>query len=59
MGEDVYFWGRLDVLDHAAAVMLHLGSLLLIDSDTDKKITFTIERNPETGEFTITREVGT
>lgn len=46
--------GTLDCLDHAAAVMLHLGSLLMA---CDQKIRVTIERDPETGRFEVEREV--
>ena len=45
--------GTLECMDHAAAVMLHLGNLL---SPSDKKIRVTIERDPGTGQFTMKRE---
>lgn len=46
--------GTLDCLDHAAAVMLHLGAML---SAGDEKLRITIERDPEAGRFTVKREV--
>jgi hypothetical protein len=46
--------GTLDCLDHAAAVMLHLGDLL---STNCKKIRVTIERDPEIGRFSMKREI--
>lgn len=45
--------GELDCMDKAAAVMFHLGNMLMA---SDKKIRVTIERNPETGIFEIKRE---
>lgn len=44
---------NLDCLDHAAAVMLHLGDFLC----SEKKIRVTIERNPETSRCVMKREV--
>lgn len=46
--------GTLDCLDHAAAVMLHLGAML---SAGGEKLRITIERDPEAGRFTVKREV--
>lgn len=43
----------LNCLDHAAAMMLHLGDFL----SSNKKIRVTIERNPETGLCSMKREV--
>lgn len=44
---------KLECLDHAAAVMLHLGDMLT----SNEKIRVTIERDPETERFTMKREV--
>lgn len=46
--------GTLESLDHAAAVMFHLGNMLMA---SDEKIRVTIERDPETGRFEVEREV--
>lgn len=46
--------GTLECMDHAAAVMLHLGNLL---SSSDEKIRVTIERDPEAGRFAVKREI--
>ena len=46
--------GALECMGHAAAVMLHLGNLLL---SSQGKFRVTIECNPETGRFTLKREV--
>jgi len=46
--------GSLIGLDYAAAVMLHLGDMLMA---SDERIRVTIERNPETEKFTVKREV--
>lgn len=43
----------LECLDHAAALMLHLGDML----SSNEKIRVTIERNPETGICTMKREI--
>ena len=51
---DVQGGGKLYALECAAAVMMHLGNYLLSGS---KKIRVTIECDPETGRFTIKREV--
>ena len=45
--------GKLECLNHAAAVMLHLGNMLM----SNEKIRITIERDPEAGVFTMKREV--
>lgn len=46
--------GKLFALECAAGVMMHLGNYLLPSS---KKIRVTIECDPETGRFTVKREV--
>jgi hypothetical protein len=46
--------GDLGCMDYAAAIMFHLGNVLLPD---DEKVRVTIERDPETERFTIKREV--
>lgn len=46
--------GTMECMNHAANVMLHLGNLLLLGQE---KFRVTIERDPETGRFTIKREV--
>lgn len=46
--------GSMECMNHAAAMMLHLGNLL---SASDEKIRVTIECDPETGKFTVKREV--
>lgn len=43
----------LECLDHAAALMLHLGDML----SSNEEIRVTIERNPETGICTMKREI--
>lgn len=44
---------EVECLDHAAAVMLHLGDMLV----SNEKIRVTIERDPETGRCTMMREI--
>lgn len=46
--------GTLECMDHAAAVMLYLGSQL---AASDEKVRVTIERDPETKRFVVKREV--
>lgn len=46
------FW-TVECMDHAAAVMFHLGNALF----SNKKIRVTIERDPETGKCTMKREI--
>lgn len=46
------FDGKQECMDHAAAVMLHLGNMLLCG----KKFRVTIECDPETGRFSVKRE---
>lgn len=45
--------GEKEILDRAAAVMFHLGSMLMTK---DKKIRVTIECDPEARRYEITRE---
>lgn len=44
---------EVECLDHAAAVMLHLGNMLV----SNEKIRVTIERDPEIGRCTMMREI--
>lgn len=44
---------EVECLDHAAAVMLHLGDMLV----SNEKIRVMIERDPETGRCTMMREI--
>lgn len=46
--------GKPECLDHAAAVMFHLGNMLMASGE---KIRVTIERDQVTGWFEIKREV--
>ena len=50
---DTEGFGTLECMDHAAAVMLHLGNML---AASNEKIRVTIERDPETGRFSVKRE---
>lgn len=43
---------KLECMDHAAAMMLHLGDMLV----SNEKIRVTIERDPETGYCSMKRE---